>query len=164
MAFWEAMERYGYLPRLKDRNTLEQAIVKGAATKDFFGTAYAQTGDAFEGFRLGDPNVQLDDTLLLIEAEGAKQYEAKLLASLTANGGSVGGVSSPPKIAPGGNTLFDPPASGVGAVPTSTSGKARSFYGSVEVNPATAKIRLVQLAEEVISNLATDPQAELKIT
>ena len=28
-----------------------------------------------------------------------------------------------------------------------------SFYGSVEVNPTTAKMRLVQLAEEIISNL-----------
>jgi hypothetical protein len=52
----------------------------------------------------------------------------------------------------------------VGAVPTSASGKAKSFYGSVEVNPATAKIRLVQLVEEVINNLASDPQGELKIT
>jgi hypothetical protein len=34
----------------------------------------------------------------------------------------------------------------------------------VEVNPTTAKMRLVQLAEEIISNLASDPQAELKIT
>jgi hypothetical protein len=34
----------------------------------------------------------------------------------------------------------------------------------VEVNSATAKIRLVQLAEEIISNLASDSQAELKIT
>jgi hypothetical protein len=108
--------------------------------------------------------VQLDDTLLLIEAEGAKQYEAKLLASLTPNAGSVGGVSSPPRLTPGGKTLFDPPATGAGVVPASSSGEARSFYGSVEVNPATAKIRLVQLAEEVISNLASDPQAELKIT
>jgi uncharacterized protein len=43
-------------------------------------------------------------------------------------------------------------------------GKPKSFYGSVEVSPATAKMRLVQLAEEIISNLAADPQAELKIT
>jgi hypothetical protein len=108
--------------------------------------------------------VQLDDTLLLIEAEGAKQYEEKLLASLTQNAGSVSGVSSPPKVTPGGKTLFDPPATGVDAIPTNTSGKAKSFYGSVEVNPATAKIRLVQLVEEVINNLASDPQGELKIT
>ena len=165
MAFWEDMQRYLYLPRLKDRNVLEQAIVKGAGTKDFFGTAYGQNGDAFEGFRFGDANVQFDDTLLLIEPEAAKQYEEKLLASLTQIAGSVSGVSSPPKITPGGKTLFDPPATGVDAIPTSTSsGKAKSFYGSVEVNPATAKIRLVQLVEEVINNLASDPQRELKIT
>jgi len=71
---------------------------------------------------------------------------------LTQNAGSVSGGTSPPKITLGGNTLFDPPATGGSAVPTNTSGKA------------TAKIRLVQLAEEVISNLASDPQAELKIT
>jgi hypothetical protein len=35
---------------------------------------------------------------------------------------------------------------------------------AVEVNPATAKLRLVQLAEEIIGNLASDPQAELTIT
>jgi len=164
MAFWEDMQRYLYLPRLRDRNTLEQAIVKGATTKDFFGTAYGQSGDVFEGFRFGDPNVQLDDTLLLVEAEGAKQYEETLLASLTQNAGNVTGVSSPPKITPAGKTLFDPPATGVDAIPAGTSGKAKSFYGSVEVNPATAKIRLVQLVEEVINNLASDPQGELKIT
>jgi hypothetical protein len=40
MAFWEDMQRYLYLPRMRDREALEQAIVKGTATKDFFGTAY----------------------------------------------------------------------------------------------------------------------------
>jgi hypothetical protein len=34
----------------------------------------------------------------------------------------------------------------------------------VEVNPSTAKIRLVQLAEEIINHLASDSQADLKIT
>src|SRR5207248_5829791 len=74
--FWEDTLRYLYLPRLRDRGVLQQAIVKGAATRDFFGTAYGQAGDIFEGFRLGDANVQLDDTLLLIEPEAAKLYDA----------------------------------------------------------------------------------------
>ena len=60
--------------------------------------------------------------------------------------------------------LFDPQVTGAGPVAAIAPGKATSFYGSVEVNPATAKIRLVQLAEEIIGNLASDPQAELKIT
>ena len=42
-AVWEDMQRYLYMPRLKQRGVLEQAIVKGAASKDFFGTAYGQS-------------------------------------------------------------------------------------------------------------------------
>jgi predicted AAA+ superfamily ATPase len=36
--FWGDTLRYLYLPRLKDRGVLAQAIVKGAGTRDFFGT------------------------------------------------------------------------------------------------------------------------------
>src|SRR5262249_48474201 len=76
MAFWEDSLKYLYLPRLKNRNTLVQAIRSGAASHDFFGTALGQVGETYEGFRFGDGNVQLDDTLILIEPEAAKQYEA----------------------------------------------------------------------------------------
>ena len=78
MTFWEDSLRYLYLPRLKNRHSLSQAIVSGAATRDFFGTAYAQDGETYEGFHLGEGNVQFDDTLLLIEPEAAKQYEESL--------------------------------------------------------------------------------------
>jgi hypothetical protein len=64
----------------------------------------------------------------------------------------------------GQSTLFQPPVGGLDAVAKTGSGKPKSFYGSVEVSPATAKMRLVQLAEEIISNLVADPLAELKIT
>ena len=67
--FWEDTLRYLYLPRLKDRGVLAQAVVKGAGTRDFFGTAYGQSGDTHEGFKFGDSNVQFDDTLLLIDPE-----------------------------------------------------------------------------------------------
>jgi hypothetical protein len=161
MAFWEDMQRYLYLPRLNDRNVLEQAIVKGAGSKDFFGTAYGQTGDVFEGFKFGDANVQLDDTLLLIEPEVAKRYETNLPVDLKPNSG----IAPPPTGAPDvGATPSQYPIVGTAVGPSTGPGKAKSFYGSVEVNPATAKMRLVQLAEEIISNLASDPQAELKIT
>jgi hypothetical protein len=164
MAVWEDMQRYLYLPRLKDRDTLAQAVIKGAASKDFFGTAYGQTGQTFEGFRLGDANVQLDDTLLLIEVEAAKKYEADLIVSSSAASGAAKVTNPAAKVTPGGNTLFDPPTTGVGTLPPIGSGKAGSYYGSVEVNPASAKIRMVQLAEEIISQLVADSQAEIKVT
>ncbi len=154
--FWEDTLRYLYLPRLKDRGVLAQAIVKGAGTSDFFGTAYSQNGEIFEGFKLGDANVQLDDTLLLIEPAAAKAY----------------GVAHPPLIPPGPPCPPEPPRPPgppgppepprpPGPPPTS---KAKTFYGSADVAPATAKVRLVQIAEEIIAILAADPNAEVKVS
>ena len=164
MAFWEDTLRYIYLPRLKSRAVLEQAIVKGAASKDFFGTAYGYHDGKYDGFKLGDANVQLDDTLLLIEPEAARQYEARLDTG-PKHVGAVGDVSPKPTETPGVEFTLSPPnIVGTVAPPAAVSSKPRTFHGSVDVNATTAKMRLVQLAEEIISNLAADPQAELRIT
>jgi predicted AAA+ superfamily ATPase len=162
IAFWEDMRRYLYLPRLQDRSVLENAIHKGASTKDFFGTAYGQTGGVFEGFGFGDANVQFDDTLLLIAPEAASEYQMTLFENTKPTPGFADGTTPAP-IEPHPLTS-NPPIAGANAASATGSAKAKSFYGSVDVNPTTAKMRLVQLAEEIISNLVSDPQAELKIT
>jgi predicted AAA+ superfamily ATPase len=163
MAFWEDTLRYIYLPRLKSRSVLEQAIIKGAGSEDFFGTAYGQHDGKFDGFGLGNANVQLDDTLLLIEPAAAKQYEASLRVAVKPIETVAEGAPAAVAVAAGEFTLSPLP---VGAVPVSVPAarKPKAFHGSVEVNATTAKLRLVELAEEIISNLASDPQAELRIT
>jgi hypothetical protein len=166
--FWEDTLRYIYLPRLKDRGVLAQAIVKGAATSDFFGTAYGEHDGKFDGFKLGDANVQFDDTLLLCEPEAAKAYAA-------ANQPAVpSGVTPPDSVPPGGTppvatgTGQTPPGpTGTGPTPpgrTTSAPKAKSFHGSAEVAPAAARMRLVQIADEIIALLASDPNATLNIT
>jgi uncharacterized protein len=157
LAFWEDTLRYIYLPRLKNRGVLEQAIVKGAASKDFFGTAYGLHEGKFDGFKLGDANIQLDDTLLLIEPEAAKQYEASLPVAVKA-----AGVAGDPSHGP--DFTLSPPNASPSPIPVPAQGKATAFHGSVEVKATMAKMRLVQLADEIINNLAADPQAELQIT
>ncbi len=156
MAFWDDTMRYLYLPRLKSRSVLEQAIVKGAGSRDFFGTAYGQHDGKFDGFKLGDANVQLDDTLLLIEPEAAKAYEAAHPA-VTSPGptppGPIPPSPTPPGPVPPGPT---PP----GPIPTP---KPHSFHGNVAINASTAKMRMVQVAEEIIAVLAADPNAEVKV-
>jgi len=160
LAFWEDMQRYLYLPRLKNRDVLAQAVLKGAATKDFFGTAYAQIGDTFEGFKFGDSNIQFDDTLLLIEPEAAKRCEATFAAKTPQLPIVPGGTTVSP-LPPGGDTTRP---GIIHDAPTGGRANARAFYGSAEVNAATAKMRLVQIAEEVISLLAADPQATVKVS
>ncbi|TAK35630.1 MAG: ATP-binding protein [Chloroflexota bacterium] len=156
LAFWEDSLRYLYLPRLKDRDVLKRATITGAASRDFFGTAYGQHQGRFDGFKLGDANLQLDDTLQLIEPEAAQQYEAAQVAVPTVGGGyasptqgTLPGIRDP--------QVIDPP------IPVAPP-KVHCFIGTADVNAATAKMRLVQIAEEIISILISDSQASVKVS
>ena len=153
--FWEDTLRYLYLPRLKDRGVIAQAIVKGAATRDFFGTAYGEHEGKFDGFKLGDANVQFDDSLLLIEPGAACRYES----------------ATKPIVAPAvpspDDSVMTPPSVAMPGI-DAISGKlkasgAKSFHATVEVPTATSKVRLVQLAEEIIGVLCSDPNATVKL-
>ena len=137
-AFWDDMLRYIYLPRLKNRSVLEQAIVKGASSRDFFGTAYVYHDRKFDGFKFCDANVQLDDTLLLIEPDIAKAYEAA-------------------------HSLVTPSAEPTPSGSSPSGSTPRTFHGSVAINASTAKIGMVQVAEEIIAVLAADPNAEINV-
>jgi uncharacterized protein len=158
MAFWEDTLRYLYLPRLKDRNVLVQAIRTGAGSKDFFGTAYGQHDGKFDGFQLGSStNVQLDDTLLLIEPDAANRYEESETKR------DMGRQDSPANVTqPGLAGNRSGSSEGPTAVAPSEA-RPRSFHGTVEVAPATAKMRLVQLADEIISVLGSDPNGSVRV-
>ena len=163
MAFWEDTLRYLYLPRLRSREVLAAVIRTGAASRDFFGTAYGQADGKFDGFLFGDGGVSFDDTLLLIEPEAASQYateQKKLIAPAVHETGGIGPVAV--SSGPGGSTpsIGSKPAGG-GLFGTP---KATSFHGSVEVNATLAKSRLNTIAEEVIALLASDPNATVRIT
>lgn len=151
MAFWEDTLRYLYLPRLKDRDMLAQAVRSGAASKDFFGTAYGQHDGKFDGFQFGSGNVQLDDTLLLIDPKVAAQYEASHTSQAlkSTETGAVDRQLQPTSTASGTDSVVSEKA---GATVTGAL-RPRTFHGTVEVAPATSKMRLVQIADEIVSVL-----------
>jgi uncharacterized protein len=159
--FWEDTMRYLYLPRLKNRDVIAQAIVKGAGTKDFFGTAYGEHDGKFDGFKYGDANVQFDDTLLLIASESATAYECSIKAVVS----PVMPSTDTPSLT---NTTNLSPVTGtvhresVDTKPVAPP-KVKTFHGSIEVAPAAAKMKLLQIAEEIISVLSADPNAEIKV-
>jgi predicted AAA+ superfamily ATPase len=172
MTFWEDSLKYLYLPRLKNKEVLSQAIVKGAGSIDFFGTAYGQHDGRFDGFKLGDANVQLDDTLLLIEPGYAKSYADKLADELAASRQPTAATTATAVTkheASGATTNSAETDKGKFKEPAQTpDGSAKkvlkTFHTSVPVNSVSAKVRLVQLVEEIISVLASDPQAEVRVT
>ncbi|MFA7347051.1 MAG: ATP-binding protein [Desulfurivibrionaceae bacterium] len=165
MAFWEDTLRYLYLPRLKSREVLAQAITKGAGSRDFFATAYGESDGRFDGFAFGGGNVQLDDTLLLIETGAAKAYEEANRPKPVEPVIVPGGLTT---AEPGATQPFQPgstdPGTIIPPVPVPPmQPKAKSFHGMAEIPAATAKMRLVQVADEIIAVLAADPNAKIKV-
>ncbi len=176
---WEDIQKYLYMPRLRGRSVFDQAVQAGTDSEDFFGTAYGQTGEKYEGFKFGTPGVQVDDTLLLIEPEAARAYRdaererARLAEEAAAalarqnveiqGGGDKCEVTIQGRSEGGGS---EGQGSTVGVkekLPVSVS-RANSFIGAVEVNAATAKMKLVTVAEEIIQLLASDPNATVRVS
>ena len=159
LAVWEDMQRYCYLPRLRDRHVFEQTVYQGVASKDFFGTAYGEHEGKFDGFKFGDVNIQVDDTLLLIEPEEAGIYQAAQTPTPTPGVEPVEGGASPGT---------------EGGEPTPTSGekpeivvkepRTTSFHGSVDIDSTIAKMKMAEVADEIIQLLTSDPNATLRVT
>jgi predicted AAA+ superfamily ATPase len=166
-AFWEDTLRYLYLPRLRNYDCLAQAIRTGALSADFFGTAYGQEGERFTGFKVGEGQIQVDDTLLLIEPNAAQRYAASLKKPSTINlepdiNGETGTDKSDgilTTIEPSGGKKLPPDQ-----IDVIERSKPRSFHGSIQIKPSSAKMKLVQISDEIISLLTSDPNAILNIT
>ena len=149
--FWDDTHRYLYFPRLRNRDVLTLAIVNGARTRDFFGTAYGESDGRFTGFAFGDAHVQFDDTLLLIAPDAARAYAA----------------AHPPAVPPG-PVPPAPPPTGPGPHPPAPPGPTppsppSAFHGRVGITPSMAQMRLRQVADEIIAVLAADPSAEIQV-
>lgn len=161
-AFWEDSLRYLYLPRLKNREVLAAAVRTGAGSKDFFGTAYGETEGKYEGFKFGGGDVSVDDTLLLIEPEAAKQYAAAQAKIIVVDPPDTeeevgdGTITGTDTLVKKGKEPVKPDP------PPST--KFKVFQGTADVPAATAKTKLMQIADEIVSLLASDPNATIKVT
>jgi hypothetical protein len=74
-------------------------------------------------------------------------------------------VGQPGEPTGGGAELPHPgPSPGGSGTAVGPQAKMRSFHGMAEIPSASAKMRLVQLADEIIAVLCSDPNAALKIT
>jgi hypothetical protein len=63
---------------LKNLDVLAKAILDGAGSKDFFGTACGETDGQYDGFEFGDKDIQIHDTLLLIEPSAATRARSEV--------------------------------------------------------------------------------------
>jgi hypothetical protein len=165
MTYWEDSQRYVYLPRLRNREVFSRVVRAGAASRDFFGVAYGQTNGRYDGFQLGSSTVTVDDTLLLIDPDAAHAYEHAEAERAAANRPVAPSVG-------GGEAEYPEPTKGGGEKPTRigeppvTPAKPgpKTYRASAEIKAASAKFQMVQIADEIIQVLASDPNATVKVT
>ena len=167
MTFWEDSLRYLYLPRLRNKDVLARAINTGAKARDFFAIAYGKSGEKFLGFEFGNAHVQFNDTLLLIQPSAAEAYEAKQVkppAPAVTDGGGGGNLPVVgPSPTPGGTSVGAHPPGGTNPPPPPVTKKVKEFFGAVEISAGSAKVRLAEVADEIIAQLRSDPNAHVRI-
>ena len=150
---------------MKSREVLAAVVRTGASSRDFFGTAQGQKNGHFEGFQFGKGVESVDDTMLLIEPEVARQYASDQEALIAVARQKDGKSEDSGAIPDGGVGITGPvkrtDVVGPGPAPVV---KMKSFRGSVEVDASLAKSQLNTLADEVIKWLASDPNATVRIT
>ena len=165
---WEHCLNFPYLPRLRDRGVWEATLKEGCRQGEFFGTARKALGEGEYGdFRLGEDFGPLDESLLLLEPQEAARYREAL-----EEGKRPGEETIPPANPEGTSSGVPkpdtvPPVPGEdpkGTPPGPPTPSMREFHASVDIPPGMAKLRLMELAEEILAPLLQDLSGELQVT
>jgi len=159
---WHDMQCYLYFDRLKNESVLTRCIAKGGDGKEFFGFAYGKEGETYRGFAFGTGAPMNDSELLLIEPNVALAYQQEQAAKAPANGGAaqpapmVGSVPS--------GKMKEPQANGgAPGTPAPSSAPKSRFYGTITLDPATAKFQFGQVVDELLMHFTTKPGVSVTI-
>jgi len=153
---WQQTCQQLYLPRLVKDTVFHQTVQAGANSEDFFGLAQGKEGERYIGFSLGEPTAISLDTILLIEPGVARAYANSIRepvkTTLPEPGEPIG--IEPPIIRPAGvPDRHDP-----GKRPT-----LRHFYGSIDLNPLTAKMQFADIVDEIVQQFTTQAGVTVRI-
>ena len=167
----EWFPRYLYLPRVKSRDTILEAVRDGAALlmpEDAFATAegYDEDTGRYLGLRVGHgvPSAIDNQTCLVKVPVARKQMEV-----------DTKGAGETPVPGTGNEGTITGPSGGAGAVvdggdgtgvpqPAPASTKPTAFVGSVKLNGARVGRDAGRIADEVIAHLAALPGATVDVT
>ncbi len=157
---WEALARYPYLPRLRDRLVLQRSVQDGPAGFNWTdeGFALAEAYDAHARRYLGlvvgpDASSGTSPSTLLVRPEVAMaQRQAEQASSQpTPDGTHHEAPSSEP-----------PPAAGT-STPEAASTRPRRFHGSVVLRSERLSLEFGRIVQEVVQHLA-DATATVEVT
>lgn len=156
---WEYLAQYIYLPRLKDEQTLINAIRDGVGSltwKDFFAYASAVREDGYYvGLVAGaNPSITLDSVSVIVKAEVAQKQRDEELAK-----------EQQPQLQPGtpvtATNIKEPLH---GEAPVISTVAITRFHGTVELDPARMGRDAGRIADEILAHLTSIGGAKAKIT
>ena len=86
---WEYLCTYCYLPRLANYSVLEDAIIKGARSTEFFGIAAGYSGERYIDLKLNETVYSLNPSDLLVKPAAAMKQRAEERTSAGQDGGPL---------------------------------------------------------------------------
>jgi predicted AAA+ superfamily ATPase len=163
--------QYLYLPRLVNDMVFRNAINQGVESEDFFAFALGKDDDRYLGFTFGTGAITtLDESSLLIKREAAIAYRERTTQpplpepapgigegdpqGSTPQNGSTNGSDAGPTL--GGDSPVNNP-------PTATDAK-KQFYGTITLNPVTAKMDFATVMDEVVQQFTAKLGVEVSIS
>ncbi len=156
---WEYFSSYPYLPRLESDQILIQAITQGLKSKDYFGYAgsVSDSGE-YRGLVFGDPmpQIQLNDSSVLIKKEEAEQLEREISKTEEKNGTEETGGDSDSK--DDDKTTDDKPRE------EDVNKSKKRYYASMELDPLRFTSQAGQIGENIVAHLQAHKDAKVKIT
>ena len=159
---WEYLNRYTYMPRVKNREVLAKTV--HAAVSDMLPGpfAYAERWDeakkTYAGLRIdhaGGAQVIIDSYTVIIQPDVAEAHRPK---PVVASGGDVVGPAGTPP-APGGGPTGTPPASPVPVVDKNPT----RFSGTVMISPDRPARVMHQIVEAIVEQLTTIAGSEVRL-
>lgn len=163
MDVWNKTCCYLYLPRLHNEGVYKNAILAGAASRDFFACAYGKADSRYTGFSFGIHTVLVcDSSLLLIDPAFAATIEVQYKQTTGGSDYQQGGQT----IAPTGVSEPTGSLQSDGDVPPTTQKGIlkKRFFGNIDLDPVKAKYQFSQIADEVIQPFTTQPEARVTIS
>jgi hypothetical protein len=172
---WEDLCNYPYLPRLRDRSVLEEAIREGLRSRDYFGYATSVRADgSYAGMTFGAPasGVYFDDDAVLVKPDAAQaQLDAETsVPTGTGDHGASGEAVGEGGGTPGWSSGSTPTGGGVtsraggATTPHGTGSPALTrFHATLDVDPLRARKVLNDVVDEVLVHLAAHPDAAVRI-
>ena len=158
---WEYLNRYTYLPRVKNRSVFSKAVHAAVSAMSPGPFAYAERWDEAKDIYVGmaisgasTAQVMIDGESVIIRPEVAEQHRQKQTAAVPGEG--------PASTEENGEKTTTQPAPGTPVTSPAEQNPTR-FYGTAMISPERPARDIHQIVEAIIEQLTTLPDADVSI-